>query len=97
MIPVRQTVPAHAPPDIVQTQRAWTHTYNALAQAPATGNTALRRRLIDLSRRLVQDVPRAQLADPPRRTRPGQAGMTRGDLPPEGYGPPSDAAEHTDP
>ncbi|MEV2255948.1 hypothetical protein AB0I94_36240 [Streptomyces sp. NPDC050147] len=55
-------------PDIVQTQRDWTRTYNALAQAPATSNTALRRRLIGLSRRLAQEVPRAQLADLRRRT-----------------------------
>lgn len=55
-------------PDIVQTQRDWNRTYNALAQAPATSNTALRRRLIGLSRRLVQDVPREQLADLRRRS-----------------------------
>ncbi|MEV6756556.1 hypothetical protein [Streptomyces sp. NPDC051214] len=54
-------------PGIVQTQRDWTRTYNALAQAPDAGNTALRRRLIGLSRRLVQEVPRAQLADLRRR------------------------------
>ncbi|MGB8943566.1 MAG: hypothetical protein WCD21_25550 [Streptomyces sp.] len=55
-------------PDIVQTQRDWTRTYHALTQAPATRNTALRRRLISLSRRLIQDVPRAQLADLRRHT-----------------------------
>ncbi|WP_405479730.1 hypothetical protein [Streptomyces sp. NBC_00009] len=50
-------------PDIVQAQRDWNRTYSALAQAPAGSNTRLRRRLIDLSRRLVQDVPRERLAD----------------------------------
>jgi hypothetical protein len=50
-------------PDIVQAQRDWNRTYNALAEAPTGSNTRLRRRLIDLSRRLVQDVPREQLAD----------------------------------
>ncbi|MEU5002124.1 hypothetical protein [Streptomyces sp. NPDC021622] len=55
-------------PDSVQTQRDWNRTYNALAQAPAAGNTALRRRLIDLSRRLIREVPRSQLADLRRRT-----------------------------
>ncbi|MGW0903086.1 hypothetical protein [Streptomyces sp. NPDC002853] len=55
--------------DIVQTQRDWTRTYLALTQAPATSNTVLRRRLIGLSRRLVQEVPRAQLADLRRRTK----------------------------
>jgi hypothetical protein len=55
-------------PDIMQTQRDWTRTYTALAQAPATRNTALRRRLIGLSRRLVQDVPRAHRAELRRRT-----------------------------
>ncbi|MFC8125735.1 hypothetical protein [Streptomyces sp. NPDC057302] len=57
----------HTTPDIVQTQRDWTRTYNALAGAPVASNTVLRRRLIDLSRRLVQEVPRAQLADLRRR------------------------------
>jgi len=54
-------------PDIVQAQRDWNRTYNALAAAPAGSNTRLRRRLIDLSRRLAQDVPRDQLADLRRR------------------------------
>ncbi|MFB6879002.1 hypothetical protein [Streptomyces sp. NPDC056323] len=49
--------------DIVQAQREWIRTYNALAEAPAGSNTRLRQRLIDLSRRLVQDVQREQLAD----------------------------------
>ncbi|MEU6674035.1 hypothetical protein [Streptomyces sp. NPDC046853] len=55
-------------PDIVETQRDWNRTYTALAQAPATDNTALRRRLIGLSRRLFRHVPRTQLADLRRRT-----------------------------
>ncbi|MBM7167547.1 hypothetical protein JQK87_03790 [Streptomyces sp. G44] len=54
-------------PDLVQTQRDWTRTYQALAQARADHNTLLRRRLIGLSRRLVQDVPRAEQADLRRR------------------------------
>ncbi|MFE5193425.1 hypothetical protein ACFQ93_06895 [Streptomyces sp. NPDC056601] len=49
--------------DIVQAQRDWIRIYNALVEAPAGSNTRLRRRLIDLSRRLVQGVPREQLAD----------------------------------
>ncbi|MFE4252516.1 hypothetical protein ACFRU3_24005 [Streptomyces sp. NPDC056910] len=55
-------------PDIVQAQRDWIRTYNSLAKAPTGSNTRLRRRLIDLSRRLVQDVPREQLADLRRQT-----------------------------
>ncbi|MGW7079865.1 hypothetical protein [Streptomyces sp. NPDC054866] len=54
-------------PELVQTQRDWNRTYKALAAGPAAGNTALRRRLIELSRRLVQDVPRTELADLRRR------------------------------
>ncbi|UFQ13573.1 MULTISPECIES: hypothetical protein [Streptomyces] len=50
-------------PELVQTQRDWTRTY----QARADRNTVLRRRLIGLSRRLVQDVPRAEQADLRRR------------------------------
>ncbi|WP_406427240.1 hypothetical protein [Streptomyces sp. NBC_00147] len=50
-------------PDIVQAQRDWIRTYNSLAEAPTGSNTRLRRCLIDLSRRLVQEVPREQLAD----------------------------------
>ncbi|MGW3673590.1 hypothetical protein [Streptomyces sp. NPDC005166] len=49
--------------DIVQAQHDWIRTYKALADAPAGSNTRLRRRLIDLSRRLAQNVPREQLAD----------------------------------
>jgi hypothetical protein len=49
-------------PELVQAQRDWNRTYNALATGPVTSNTALRRRLIELSRRLVQDVPRTELA-----------------------------------
>ncbi|MGA4846564.1 hypothetical protein ACOBQB_10050 [Streptomyces sp. G5(2025)] len=49
-------------PDLVQTQRDWTRTCQALAHARAGHNTALRRRLLGLSRRLVQDVPRAEQA-----------------------------------
>ncbi|WP_432167994.1 hypothetical protein [Streptomyces sp. bgisy031] len=49
--------------DIMQAQRDWIRTYNALAEAPTGSNTRLRRRLIDLSRRLVHDAPREQLAD----------------------------------
>ncbi|WP_030791272.1 hypothetical protein [Streptomyces sp. NRRL S-920] len=54
-------------PDLVHIQRDWTRTYQALAEARADHNTALRRRLIGLSRRLVQDVPRADQADLRRR------------------------------
>ncbi|MFE2738670.1 hypothetical protein [Streptomyces sp. NPDC059349] len=50
-------------PDIVQAQRDWIRTYNSLAEAPTGSNTRLRRCLIDLSRRLVQDVSREPLAD----------------------------------
>ncbi|MGW2228263.1 hypothetical protein [Streptomyces formicae] len=50
-------------PDSVQTQRDWTRTYQALADNPTTSNTALRRRLIHLSRQLAQDVPRTQQPD----------------------------------
>ncbi|MEU1129621.1 hypothetical protein ABZ383_07110 [Streptomyces sp. NPDC005900] len=53
-------------PDLVQTQRDWTRTYQALAHA-RTDHTVLRRRLIGLSRRLVQDVPRTEQADLRRR------------------------------
>ncbi|MEU4800453.1 hypothetical protein [Streptomyces sp. NPDC023327] len=53
-------------PDLVQTQRDWTRTYQALAHTRARHNTALRRRLIG-SRRLVQDVPRTEQADLRRR------------------------------
>ncbi|MFG2650615.1 hypothetical protein [Streptomyces sp. NPDC048436] len=56
-------------PDPLQTQRDWDRTYNALAQAPGVGNTALRRRLISLSRRLVDEVPRTELADLRRRAK----------------------------
>ncbi|WPO76695.1 hypothetical protein [Streptomyces sp. KN37] len=54
-------------PKLVQTQRDWTRTYQALAHSRAGHNTALRRRLIVLSRRLVQDVPRTEQADLRRR------------------------------
>ncbi|MCX4649259.1 hypothetical protein [Streptomyces sp. NBC_01446] len=54
-------------PDIVQSQREWDRTYRALAGAAAGSNTRLRRRLIDLSRRLVRDVPRERRADLRRR------------------------------
>ncbi|MEU7644791.1 hypothetical protein [Streptomyces huasconensis] len=54
-------------PDLIQAQRDWTRTYQALAQNRADHNTLLRRRLIGLSRRLVQDVPRAERADLRRR------------------------------
>ncbi|MFB8000468.1 hypothetical protein ACFC4G_48010 [Streptomyces sp. NPDC056002] len=47
----------------MQAQRDWIRTYNALAEAPTGSNTRLRRRLINLSRRLVQDALREQLAD----------------------------------
>ncbi|MGW6056746.1 hypothetical protein [Streptomyces sp. NPDC055189] len=59
--------PTEHTPDIVQTQRDWNRTYAALAGAPAISNTALRRRLIGLSRHLFHEVPRAQLADLRRR------------------------------
>ncbi|MFF3699451.1 hypothetical protein [Streptomyces sp. NPDC002221] len=39
------------PPDLVQTQRAWTRTYEALARTPF--RTALRRRLQQLSCRIA--------------------------------------------
>uniref|UniRef100_A0AAU1UM07 Uncharacterized protein n=1 Tax=Streptomyces sp. NBC_00119 TaxID=2975659 RepID=A0AAU1UM07_9ACTN len=54
-------------PDIVQSQREWDRTYRALAGTAAGSNTRLRRRLIDLSRRLVRDVPRERRADLRRR------------------------------
>ncbi|MGW6485318.1 hypothetical protein ACWGDS_47345 [Streptomyces sp. NPDC055059] len=54
-------------PDIVQSQREWDRTYKALAEGPVGSNTGLRRRLIDLSRQLIQDVPRERLADLRRR------------------------------
>ncbi|MGW0538151.1 hypothetical protein [Streptomyces sp. NPDC003032] len=54
-------------PDLVQAQRDWTRTYQALAEARVSHNTVLRRRLINLSRRLVQNVPRAEQADLRRR------------------------------
>ncbi|MEU5583086.1 hypothetical protein ABZ791_36435 [Streptomyces huasconensis] len=57
----------HYSPDLVQAQRDWTRTYQALAEAGAAHNTVLRRRLIGLSRRLVQDVPRGERADLRRR------------------------------
>ncbi|MFH8610979.1 hypothetical protein ACH4D5_26235 [Streptomyces sp. NPDC018029] len=55
-------------PGPVETQRDWTRTYQALAESPPTSNTALRRRLLDLSRRLHRDVPRTQQSDLRRRT-----------------------------
>ncbi|AZM51213.1 hypothetical protein DMA15_00275 [Streptomyces sp. WAC 01529] len=54
-------------PDLLQTQREWTRTYQALAHAPASSNTALRRHLLDLSRYIAQTVPRAKQADLRRR------------------------------
>ncbi|WP_069883577.1 hypothetical protein [Streptomyces luteocolor] len=54
-------------PDSVQNQRDWNRTYQALADNPTTSNTTLRRRLITLSRRLAQDVPRTQQPDLRRR------------------------------
>ncbi|MEU6657540.1 hypothetical protein [Streptomyces sp. NPDC046821] len=42
-------------------------TYKALADAPAGSNTRLRRQLIDLSLRLVRDVPRERREDLRRR------------------------------
>lgn len=61
----------HADPshDPVQTQRDWNRTYQALAHAPTSRCTALRRRLIGLSRRLALDVPRTERADLRRRVR----------------------------
>lgn len=55
--------------NFVQTQRDWTRTYQALAHDHADHDTALRRRLIGLPRRLVQDVPRAEQADLRRRAK----------------------------
>ncbi len=42
------------PHDLLQAQRDWYRTYNALAALPPpAGTTALRRRLLDLSSRIV--------------------------------------------
>ncbi|WP_405442539.1 hypothetical protein OG373_34780 [Streptomyces avidinii] len=54
--------PFHFPEDLITFQKAWQQIYAELAQAPAeAGTTALRRRLIALSRR------RAPCATRPRR------------------------------
>lgn len=60
----------HFPDDLVQTQCDWLRTYEELARHPATGTTALRRRLIDLSCRLDRH-PFWTAADRPSASRVG--------------------------